>query len=66
MGRLLCVQGFICTYYHLTTIIFMINPFSAGTVFTRRNLTSVDFRFRCLKKVPALVDLKKYIMAVGP
>ena len=31
-------------YSHLTGV-FLINPFSAGTVFIRQNLTSVDVRF---------------------
>ena len=37
---------------------FSIDPFSAGTVFTRQNLTSVDVRFWRIKMVPALKELK--------
>ena len=35
-----------------------INPFSAGTVFSRQNLTSVDVRFWRLKTVPAPKEIK--------
>ena len=34
------------------------NPFSAGTVFRRQNLTSVDVRFWRLKTIHALKELK--------
>ena len=36
------------------------NPFRAGTVFSRRNPTSVDVRFWRLKTVPALEEFKKF------
>ena len=42
------------------------NPFSAGTVFRRQNLTSVDVRFWRLKTIHALIEITKYIMAVDP
>ena len=32
------------------------DPFSAGTVFRRQNLTSVDVRFWRLKTIPALKE----------
>ena len=38
---------------------YPLNPFSAGTVIRRQNLTSVDVRFWRLKTVPALKELKK-------
>ena len=34
------------------------NPFSAGTVFIRQNMTSVDVRFWRVKTVPTLEELK--------
>ena len=34
------------------------NPFSAGTFCIRQNLTSVDVRFRRIKTVPALKEVK--------
>ena len=37
-----------------------INPFSAGTVFIRQNLTSADVRFWRIKTVSALKELKKF------
>ena len=42
--------------YKIASMEATINPFSAGTVLKRQNLTSVD--------VPALKELKKYIMSV--
>ena len=48
-------RGQITTF---TTHLPSFNPFSAGTVFKRQNLTSVDVRFGGLKTVPALKELK--------
>ena len=44
---------YIC-YGSTVIIINCFNSFSAGTVFRRQNLTSIDVRFRRLKTVPAL------------
>ena len=38
--------------------IHLLNPYSAGTVFMRQNLTSTDVRFWRIKKVRALQELK--------
>ena len=34
----------------------MLNPFNAGTVFRRQNVTSIDVRFWRLKSIPALKE----------
>ena len=53
-----CKLGFICililwVYGNYTYF----NPFSAGTVFIRQNLTSTDVRFWCIKTVSVLKGL---------
>ena len=42
------------------TRITIINPFSAGTVFRRQNLTSTDVKLWRLKTFPALIELTIY------
>ena len=38
----------------------IINPFSAGTDLRRQNLTSIDVRFRRLKTIFSLKELKMH------
>ena len=53
-------------YLNLNLINIIFNPFSAGTVFRRQNLTSKDVRFWRLKTLPALKKVKIDIMAADP
>ena len=52
--------------FALCLISMFLNPFSAGIVFRRQNLTSVDVRFWSLKTIPALKELKKIYNGHGP
>ena len=64
IGKLMCNK--IKNYSHFFNIALakkcrmchLFNPFSAGTIFIRQDLTSVDARLCRIKMVPALKELK--------
>ena len=52
------VLGKLCCISFTETALSVISSYSAGIDFRRQNLTSIDVRFRRLKTVPALKELK--------